>query len=115
MSKDKQPAATAAFKRRFERVALPPNAEVFAEEDGRRLGRVTSLGQGGMLVETTRNFMFQSPHRIVLVEEHEGIHREIVAVALYRNDGSVGFEFPSLDVDAAVEIGVILGRYYQKK
>jgi hypothetical protein len=113
MSKDKQPAA--GFKRRFERVTLPSNAEVFAEEEGRRLGRVTSLGQGGMLVETTRNFMFQSPHRIVVVEENEGIHREIVAVALYRHDGSVGFEFPSLDVDAAVEIGVILGRYYQKK
>jgi hypothetical protein len=113
MSKEKQPAA--GFKRRFERVVLPQTAEVFAEEDGRRLGRVISLGQGGMMVETTRNFMFQSPHRIVLVEENEGIHREIVAVALYRHDGSVGFEFPSLDVDAAVEIGVILGRYYQKK
>jgi hypothetical protein len=100
------------FKRKFERVVLPPDAPVFAEEDGRRLGRVTSLGQGGMMVETTRNFMGQSPHRMIIVDEAEGIRREVVAVALYRRDANVGFQFPSLDVDAAVEIGVILGRYY---
>lgn len=112
MTKDK--TAAAALKRRFERIVLPDSSQVFAEEDGRRLGRVTSLGQGGMMLQTTRNFMFQSPHRITLIDEAEGIHREVVAVALYRKDDSVGFEFPSLDIDAAVEIGVILGRYYQK-
>ena len=104
-----------ALKRRFERITLPPNAPVFAEEDGRRLGRVTSLGQGGMMVETTRNFMGQSPHRLQIVDESEGISREVVAVALYRKDENVGFQFPTLDVDAAVEIGVILGRYYHAK
>ena len=113
MAKEKTDAA--GFKRRFERVVLPKDAAVFAEEDGRRLGRVTSLGQGGMMVETTRNFMFQSPHRIVIVDEAEGIHREVVTVAIYRHEENIGFEFPSLDVDAAVEIGVILGRYYQPK
>jgi hypothetical protein len=102
------------FKRKFERVVLPKDAPVFVEEDGRRLGRVTSLGQGGMMVETTRNFVGQSPHRLTLVDENEGIRREVVAVALYRKDENVGFQFPSLDVDAAVEIGVMLGRYYHK-
>jgi hypothetical protein len=102
-----------AIKRKFERIALPQNAPVFAEEDGRRLGRVTSLGQGGMMVETTRNFVGQSPHHFVIVDEAEDIRCEVVCVALYRHDSTVGFQFPMLDVEAAVQIGVMLGRYYQ--
>jgi hypothetical protein len=88
---------------------------VFAEEDGRRLGRVTSLGQGGMMVETTRNFVGQSPHRLMIIDEDEDIRCEVVCVALYRHDSTVGFQFPRLDVEAAVQIGVMLGRYYQAK
>jgi PilZ domain len=104
-----------AIKRKFERVALPGSAPVFAEEEGRRLGRVNSLGRGGMMVETTRNFVGQSPHRMLIIDEGEDIRCEVVAVALYRHGDGVGFEFPSLEIDAAVEIGVILGRYYQGK
>ena len=100
------------FKRKFERINLPDDAPVYAEEEERRLGRVTSLGRGGMMVETTRNFMGQSPHRMVIVDEGEDIRCEVVAVALYRHEANVGFQFPSLDVDAAIAIGVILGRYY---
>ena len=107
--------ANTPIKRRFERVVLPHNAPVFAEEDGRRLGRVTSLGQGGMMVETTRNFVGQSPHRLVIVDEDEDIRCEVVCVALYRRDSTVGFQFPRLEVEAAVQIGVMLGRYYSDK
>lgn len=101
-----------AIKRKFERINLPAGAPVFAEEEGRRLGRVSSLGRGGMMVETTRNFMGQSPHRMVIFDEAEDIRCEVVAVALYRHEGNVGFQFPSLDVESAIAIGVILGRYY---
>jgi hypothetical protein len=105
--------ADKAIKRKFERIVLPADAPVFAEEDGRRLGRVTSLGQGGMMVETTRNFVGHSPHRLLIVDEAEDIRCEVVCVALYRHDSTVGFEFPMLDIEAAVQIGVMLGRYYQ--
>jgi len=104
----------ATHKRRFERVDLPSSAPVFAEEQEVRLGRVRVLGQGGMLVETDKELPSGSPHQLTIVDESEDIRCEVVGVALYRANGGIGFEFKSLDVDAAVQIGVILGKYYME-
>ena len=99
-------------KRRFERVQLPKSASVFAEEEGSRLGPVRALGRGGMLVETCSKFVEGSPHRLTLVEDSERIHCDVIAVQRYATERGIGYEFCSLDIDSAVEIGVILGKYY---
>lgn len=98
--------------RQFERVNLPDGAPVYAEEDGEHLGRVRVLGRGGMMVETSREFVEGSPHRLAIVDDSEKLRFSVVGVALYHRNGGVGFEFRSLEIDAAVEIGVILGKYY---
>jgi hypothetical protein len=46
------------------------------------------------------------------VDDTEGIKRPVPAVARYNTPQGIGFEFESLEPDAAVEIGVIIGKYY---
>jgi hypothetical protein len=100
-------------RRKFERIMLPADAGVYVTDSiGNRVGSVRVLGRGGMLVETAEDFAEHSPHEFVLVDESEGINRDITAVVRYRTSDGVAFEFRSLDVDGAVEIGIIIGKHY---
>lgn len=99
-------------RRRFERVTLPEWAKVYVNDSkGRRLGPVRVLARGGMLVETGA-MEDLSHHTLMLVDESEGIAREVKAVVRSSHDTGVGFEFDGLDADAAVEVGVMIGKYY---
>jgi hypothetical protein len=101
------------MERKFERVRLPQNTDVFAlDEYGRRLGRVHTLGPGGLLLATNAQLMEGSPYHIVLVDESEHIRRPLVVVVRYRNDEGIGLEFRAMDIDTAVDIGIIIGKYY---
>jgi hypothetical protein len=100
-------------RRKFERINLPSSAQVFAEKsNGERLGEVVVLGRGGMLVNTDKNFPPDTKLTLHLVDNSEGIRREVQAVTRYKLPEGMGFEFEQLDPDAAVEIGVIIGKYY---
>ena len=100
-------------RRKFERITLPPTAKVFADDsNGQRLGQVVVLGRGGMLIKTKRAFAPAPRHVVQLVDESEGIRREINVVARYKLPEGTGFEFEKLEPDAAVELGVIIGKYY---
>ena len=100
-------------RRKFERITLPDSTKVFAHDaDGERLGRVRMIGRGGLLVETRQVISPGSHHELVLVDDTEGIKRPVPAVARYSSPLGIGFEFESLEPDAAVEIGVIIGKYY---
>lgn len=101
-------------RRRFERVSLPLTAEVEVRtEDNHALGPVKMLGRGGLQVQTGRSMSVGQQHRLVLVDESEQIRREInVVVRNVSSGGLVGCEFEDLSSDAAVEIGVIIGKYY---
>ncbi len=100
-------------RRRFERVSIPANAKLYCEDHrGKRLGAVRALGRGGLLLDTRDNFHPGSVHDVVLVSEPEGIRRKLRLVARYVSPEGVGFAFAALEPDAAVEIGVIIGKYY---
>ncbi|ABF42447.1 type IV pilus assembly PilZ [Candidatus Koribacter versatilis Ellin345] len=100
-------------RRKFERIALPDSTKVFAhDKQGERLGRVRVIGRGGLLIETRQAFDPGSHHELVLVDDTEGIKRPVPAVARYITPQGIGFEFETLEPDAAVEIGVIIGKYY---
>jgi hypothetical protein len=99
--------------RRFERVRLPEAARVtLLNEEGNLLGRVRMIAAGGLLLETEAQFVLDSPHKVTLVDEQLGIRRDLTLVCRYQNQEGAGFEFRALDVDAAVEIGIIIGSYY---
>ena len=100
-------------RRKFERVNLPASAKVFATlADNQVLGPVTVLGRGGFMVDTKRVLALNQPVAIVIVEEKDGIRRVVRALPRYHSPEGVGFEFDGLEADAAVEIGVIIGRHY---
>src|SRR5438105_14183237 len=100
-------------KRRYERVNLGKAADVFALDDkGRRLGAVCVVGQGGLMISTSLTFQIGDRHKLTIVDEAEDISRELALIVRNVEEGRVGFAFETLDRDAAVEIGIIIGKYY---
>lgn len=99
-------------RRRYERVRLPEAAQAYVlAADGSRLGLVRVLGAGGLFVETNLRFAEFTPHKIYLVDEEANIRRKLTVITRHSGSDGVGFEFLSLDLSVAVEIGIIIGRY----
>jgi hypothetical protein len=101
-------------RRYFDRVTIPADANLFLDDDhGNRLGRICELGRGGFLLETNRRFPPAEVLPFVMVGESDGVRRQVNALQCYTNpEGDVGFEFSALGPDAAVEIGVLIDRYF---
>lgn len=99
-------------RRKFERVKLPPSALIHVlDEEGKRIGRVVMLGPGGLLIETDARFVEGSPQRVVLVDKSERIHRSLVVVEKYRTEEGIAMEFRALEVEAGIDIGILIGKY----
>lgn len=103
-------------RRKFERVELPDSAKVHVEDSrGNRLGTVKMIGRGGMAVEIANGLLAGSRHEMYIVDPSEGIRREVQVVVRYSRPNGVGCEFEDLNPDAAVEVGVIIGKYYSAR
>jgi hypothetical protein len=103
-------------RRKYERVQLPESAGIYATDDqGNRMGPVRELGLGGMLVDTTVICHEGDMLSLVLVDESEGIHRPVKTISCYKAPGGVGFHFHTLEPQAAVEVGVIIGKHHSAK
>ncbi len=101
-------------RRQFDRIVIPATANIFADDDqGNRLGRIRILGRGGFLLQTGRKFPINVPVVMVLVAEAEGIRTPVTVRQRYVTpDGNAGFEFQNLGADEAVDIGVLIGKYF---
>ena len=100
-------------RRKFERVAIPEGSKAFvADKNGKRVGALTVLGRGGFQVDSIEKFKPGEAYHFEIVDESEGIRRSVWAIPRMVTPSAVGFEFESLEADAAVEIGVIIGKYY---
>src|SRR4051812_18265362 len=100
-------------RRKFERVSIPANSRVYVTTaDGKRLGALSVLGRGGFQVNTAQKFKPGEAYNFVIVDESEGIRRGVWALPRMVTPDATGFEFESLEADAAVEVGVIIGKYY---
>ncbi|HUS18672.1 MAG TPA: PilZ domain-containing protein [Terriglobales bacterium] len=102
-------------RRKFERLNLPKNSQAFVtDRGGKRLGNLSVLGRGGFQIDLRDNAAFPSgsSHEVAIVDESEGIRRDVKGTVRMSNPGAVGFEFEDLSPDAAVEVGVIIGKYY---
>jgi hypothetical protein len=101
-------------KRKYERVTLPADAAAYVEDPtGKRLGNLRVIGQGGLFCECDPSF-YRAGQRILLriVDPGEGIQRNLSCEVRYTEADGVGFAFDDLGPDSAVEIGVIIGKYY---
>ena len=100
-------------RRKYERVKLPEAAGIYVTDDqGKRVGAVRELGLGGMLVDTTLTCHEGYMLSLVLVDESEGIRRHVKTVSCYQVPNGVGFHFHTLEPQAAVEVGVIIGKHH---
>lgn len=100
-------------RRKFERLNIPESSKAYvATPDGKKLGALTVLGRGGFQVDTKQEFKSGEVKELVLVDKSEGISRKVRGIVRMALPGAVGFEFEELTPDAAVEVGVIIGKYY---
>ncbi len=100
-------------RRKFERIHLPGSARIRLQTpSGQRIGPVRVLGRGGLMADTPDSFELGKKIEVVIVDDSEGIHRKLAVIPRYRQGQGIGFEFHHLDADAAVEIGVIIGKHY---
>jgi hypothetical protein len=100
-------------RRQFERIRIPESAKLFVRDGkGKKIGRLLILGRGGMMVSALRELPLGDKLNLTIVDEAEGASCDLAAVVRYRSDEGFGCEFERLDVEAAVEIGVWMGRFY---
>jgi len=102
-------------RRRFERVDIASHGmvEVLGEKD-KKLGMLRQLARGGFSMETDTPYHKDSKvHNFAIVDSGESIRAEVKARVRFVDSSLVGFEFVDLNAAAAVEIGIIIGKYYE--
>ena len=101
-------------KRKYERVSLPGQSGPYIEDAaGKRLGALRVIGQGGPFCECDpKTYRAGEIVLLRIVDPSEGIERSVSCEVRYTEDKGIGFAFEDLGPDSAVEIGVIIGKYY---
>lgn len=117
MSKAQTHERSASERRKFERVDIARNAHVSVlGPGGKKAGALVQLGRGGFMMEPQQAYAKDDKiHRLTIHEPDEEINVEVQARVLYSDSRFVGFEFIDLDPDAAVEIGIIIGKHYETR
>lgn len=115
MSKTKPHERSSSEQRRFERVDIVRSAHVTVlGADGEKVGMLLQLGRGGFMMEPQKPYTKDGKtHQLTIHEPDEEINVEVQARVLYSDPRFVGFEFVELDPNAAVEIGIIIGKHYE--
>jgi hypothetical protein len=101
-------------RRKFERVDVDYSSQVYITDDkGKRAGILRQIGRGGFMVEPEKEFKDGKKYKLTIVDRSENIKLNVKAIVRYSDMRRVGFEFDDLSVDSAVEIGILIGKYYQ--
>jgi hypothetical protein len=103
-------------RRKFERIGVPFEASVSVrDKKGKHLGVVRQLGRGGMMIEPETEFKKGKSYSLTIVDDSEGIRCKVDLIVRYADQRCVGCEFENLSADTAVEIGILIGKYYSGK
>lgn len=115
MTKHTHQTQVPSDRRRFERVDIAQSSQVqVLEPKGQKVGVLRQIGRGGFMIEPDKTFSKDDKtHKLTIREPEEKIQVEVHARVLYANANLVGFEFVDLDPNAAVEVGIIIGKYYE--
>ncbi len=101
-------------RRRHERVEVSYAAQVHVTDDKRkRVGMLRQLSRGGFMIEPEREFKEGKKYKLMLVDRSENIRLTVKAVVRYADIRRAGFAFDGLDIASAIEIGSLIGKYYQ--
>ena len=115
MSTPANSTSAPADRRQYERVNLTYPAQVFVNENKRRVGIIRQLGQGGILVETDKKFEKDLNYELEMLDAEENIHLTLQVTCRSSALPYSSFEFNTLDVASAEGIGILLGKYYPQK
>ena len=104
-------------KRRFERVNINHEAQVLVfDAKGRKVGVLRQLARGGFMMEPDKSYRDDNKiYTFTIHEPKEDIRVSVNARARSAGDDYAGFEFVDLGPEAAVDIGHIIGSYYESK
>ena len=102
-------------RRRFERIEIRPEAQIVVlDKKGRKAGILRQLARGGFAMEADKSYPRDSKvYEFTIHEPAEDIRVDINARVRFSEPNLVGFEFVDLTPDSAVEVGVIIGKYYE--
>jgi hypothetical protein len=115
MSRHTQQEYSPSERRKFERVDIAAASQVLVlEPEGRKAGTIRQIGRGGFMMVPEKTYTKDNKaYRFTIHEQEEEIHVEVSARVLYADSELVGFQFVDLNPDAAVEVGIIIGKYYE--
>lgn len=115
MIKQMPDTKNAEERRRFERVNIAPTARILVMDDGKKVGELRQLARGGFSMKTDQSYEKDTKtHLFTIVEPGEDIQVEVKARIRFVERDQAGFEFVELDPDAAVDVGIIIGKYYEQ-
>jgi hypothetical protein len=109
------PEAQKSDKRRFERVDISREAKVMVfDVKGKKAGVLRQLARGGFMMEPDKDYSKDNKiYNFTIHEPKEDIRVTVNARARSAGKDYAGFEFVDLDPGAAVDIGLIIGAYYE--
>lgn len=101
--------------RKFERVDIAYGSGIHVlDTKGKKVGVLRQLGRGGFMMEPENDYAKDGKtYKLVIHEPNEDIRATVNVRVLYSDPRYVGFEFVDLDPDNAVEVGIIIGKYYE--
>jgi hypothetical protein len=73
--------------------------------------KVLEIGRGGLLLDTDSPVATGDQFKATVADLSDGSRCEVTVEVIYCSDRGVGCRFLHLDVAAAVEVGVWIGRY----
>jgi PilZ domain len=102
-------------KRRFERVDIAPAQVEVLDSKGRQAGVLRQLARGGFSMEPQKTYKNDdgAVYDFTIHDSEEDIRADVQARVRFSDDQLAGFEFVDLNADAAVDIGIIIGKYYE--
>ena len=101
-------------RRRFERVEVKYKAKVkVTDPRGQLLGILCQIGRGGIAFEPEKPFKKDKRLKVVISDYSEKIRFQVNAVVRYAGPRQVGLEFRDLDAESAVDVGILIGKYYE--
>jgi hypothetical protein len=107
-------ASKTSERRRFERVDVGPKAKVrVTDSKGQLLGMLRQIGRGGIAFEPEKPFKKDKKLKVVISDDSEKIRFQVNAVVRYAGPRQVGLEFRDLDAESAVDVGILIGKFYE--
>ena len=115
MIKQMPNTANTEERRRFERIDITPDAQIMVlDQKGRKAGALRQLARGGFAMEPEKSYAKDNRvYEFTIHEPMEDIRVDVRARVRFAEPNLVGFEFVDLTPDSAVEVGVIIGKYYE--